>query len=141
MRDSRHKNVCLSTELKSEQHMFVQSDQTPEEITKACDSQSKFHCNRICMRINKGMHGLQEAGSLTKEQLRQHLASCGCRPAPHTPGLWNHDSNKITFALVADDFGVKCFTNESAEHLIAALKEKHKDMEVNWNTFSRGRFI
>ena len=104
----------------------------PEEIMKAHDSQSKVHCNRISMRLNKGMHRMQEEGALANEKLRQNLVSYSYRPAPHTPGLWKNDHNKIIFVLVVDEFGVKHLTKESEEHLVAALKEKHEDMEVNW---------
>ena len=108
----------------------MQADQMHKEITRACDLQSKVHYNRIYTRINKGTCGLQEVGALSNKQLRQYLASYGHMPAPHTLGIWKHSSNKIMLTLVADDFGVKCLTKESGEHLVAALKEKHEDVEV-----------
>ena len=74
--------------------MFIQADQTLEDTMRAYDLQSKVHCNQICMRINKRMNGLQEVGALANGKLFQHLVSYGCRPAPHTLGLWKHDSNK-----------------------------------------------
>ena len=67
--------------------MFMQADQTPEEVMKSHDSKSKEHCNRIYMIINKGMHGLQDTGELANEQHHQHLVSYGNRPTPHTSGL------------------------------------------------------
>ena len=40
----------------------MQEYQPPEEIMKACNLHSKINNNKIYMRIDKGMHGLQEVG-------------------------------------------------------------------------------
>ena len=104
----------------------------PEEIIKSHNSPSTLHNNRIHMRMHKGMHGLQESGALSNEQLRQHLATYSWKPIQLTLGLWKHDSNKLIFFLVLDNFGVKHLTKVSVEHPINALKDKYEDLEVNW---------
>ncbi len=40
----------------------------------------------------------------------------------NTPGLWNHKTQLITFALVVDDFGVKYVNKADVDHLIASIK-------------------
>ncbi len=47
------------------------------------------------------------------------------------PGLWKHDARPIQFTLVVNDFGVKYFSKEYAQHLKNALKEHYK-LTYNW---------
>ena len=67
------KNCYLSTTLADKQHMFIQADSVPEEMLQACKLQSKTHNNKMHTIIDKGMHGLKEAGALSCDELRQHL--------------------------------------------------------------------
>ena len=43
----------------------------------------------------------------------------------HTPGLWRHMWQSITFCLVVDDFGIKVTDKADFEHLKAALEEHY----------------
>ena len=36
------------------------------------------------------------------------------------------------FALIVDNFALKCIDADNALHLIKALKDKHEDVELNW---------
>ena len=92
--------------------MFIQADLVREEKLQAYNLQSIIHNNKTCMRIDKGMHGLKEAGTLAYDELRQHLEQCRCHPTRHTPGLWKHVTNKILFTLMVDDFGIKHLTTK-----------------------------
>ena len=47
----------------------------------------------------------------------------GCYPVPFTTGLWTHKTRKIKFCLCVDDFGVKYFTKDDANHLLDPLKK------------------
>ena len=67
--------------------MFIQADLVPEEILQTYNLQSKIHNNKTHMRINKGMHGFKEAGTLAYDELLQHPEQCRCHPTRHTPGL------------------------------------------------------
>ena len=95
--------------------------------------QLKMHNDKTPMRIDEGMHGLKEAGALAYDELRRHLGQYGHHPIIHAPGFWKHNTNKMIFTLVVDDFGVKCLTKESDVHLINAFQDKHGDLEINWN--------
>ena len=50
-----------------------------------------------------------------------------------TPGLWRHESRKITFTLTVDDFFIKYGNKVDADHLLGGLKEQYaisKDWEA-----------
>ena len=53
--------------------MFIQADLVREEKLQAYNLQSIIHNNKTCMRIDKGMHGLKEAGTLAYDELHQHV--------------------------------------------------------------------
>ena len=73
--------------------------------------------NKIHTRIDKGVHSLQETRLLENKQLRNHLSTYGYIPTEYAPGLWKHDSNKIIFILVVDDFLVK-LSKAIVDHII-----------------------
>ena len=94
---------------------------------------SKIHNSNIYIQINKGIYRLKEVGVLLNQQLQQYLALYSYTLAKYIPGLWKHNSNKIIFTLEVDNFRVKYLGKENTLYLINALKDKYKDVEVNWN--------
>jgi hypothetical protein len=74
------------------------------------------------------MYGLQQAGNLANELLQRNLAKGGYRPAPHTHGLWTHDTRIISFSLVVDDFGVKYVGRKHTE----CLHQKNYNISSDW---------
>ena len=84
------------------------------------------------MEIRHGMYGLPQAGILAKKQLIHFLGNYGYSPVPHTPGLWHHQLQPITFCLVVDDFGVKYIGKEHADHLIQCLRNHYQEVAINW---------
>ena len=64
----------------------------------------------------KGMYGLKQAGIITNQELVKHMAPFRYHPVKHTPGLWVHNSRKILFCLVVDDFCVQYCSTEDADH-------------------------
>ena len=68
--------------------------------------------------IQKGMYGLKQAAILAYKQLVKNLKQYGYEPIEGTTGLWHHESRPTKFALCVDDFGVKYFSKDDAEHLI-----------------------
>ena len=84
------------------------------------------------MEIHHGMYGIPQAGILAEQQLISFLGSYGYSPVPHTPGLWRHQWQPITFCLVVDDFGVKYIGKEHADHLIQCLRNHYKAIKINW---------
>ena len=72
------------------------------------------------------MPGLKQAARLANERLLHHLAPYGNVPVQHTPSLWKHESNRIFFALVVDDFGIKSTLQAATSHLLQALWDKYQ---------------
>ena len=55
--------------------------------------------------------------------------------AKHTPGLWTHKTQQISFTLVVDDFGVKYVNEEDVHHLennLEAVYPCKSDWTGNW---------
>jgi hypothetical protein len=99
---------------------------TPEIIAEYGLTEDFFTASGYCfLEIQKGMYGLKEAAILAYEQLCEHLAPYGYTPVTHTPGLWRHNSRPTTFTLAVDDFGIKFFCKEDADHLFDALETKY----------------
>ena len=86
----------------------------------------------VYVEIRKGMPGLKQAGKIAHDRLRTHLKKYGYNPVPRTPALWKHESRKIIFSLVVDDFGVKYVRKEDAQHLINALKDLY-EITTDWS--------
>jgi hypothetical protein len=67
------------------------------------------------------MHGLKQAGLLANQLLQTRLASFGYYPTRHTPGIWLHKTQPISFTLNVDYFAVKYVGKQHVEHLRNAL--------------------
>jgi hypothetical protein len=76
----------------------------------------------VYIEVQKGMHGLPQAGILANQLLSRRLAIRGYHQTKFTPGLWRHATRPIQFTLVVDDFGVQYVGKEHAQHLIDALE-------------------
>jgi hypothetical protein len=84
----------------------------------------------VYIEICKGMYGLSQASILTKQLLKKRLAIKGYYQCQHTPGLWPHLWQNITFCLAINDFGIKVTNMHSMDHLVNALKE-HYTMAID----------
>ena len=76
--------------------------------------------------IKKGMYGLKQAAILAYKHFVKLLAPHGYCPCPNTTGLWKHDTRPTKFCLYVNDFGVKYFSHDDANHLLDALKQHYK---------------
>jgi hypothetical protein len=76
------------------------------------------------------MYGLPQARVVANPLLEIHLATKGYYQCQHTPGLWHHICQNITFCLVVDNFGIKVTSMHNMDHLVNALKE-HYTVVVN----------
>ena len=77
------------------------------------------------------MYGLKQAAILAYENLVSNLSKHGYKPIPHTVGMWKHISRKTVFCLCVDDFGVKYYNVDDANHLLDALRKSYK-ITVDW---------
>ena len=80
----------------------------------------------IYVKIKKGMYGLKQAAVLAYNQLVKFLAPHGYKPIPHTTGLWYHETCPTKFCLCVDDFGIKYYSKDDADHLIQTLRKYYK---------------
>lgn len=71
------------------------------------------------------MYGLKQAAVLAYDQLVTHLRPQDYHPIPHTLGLWKHETRKSIFCLWVDDFGIKYYCKDDADHLLQALNKKY----------------
>jgi hypothetical protein len=76
------------------------------------------------------MYGLPQAGILTNQLLEKRLAIIEYYQCQHTPSLWCHIRQNITFFLVVDDYSIKVTNMHDMDHLVNALKE-HDTMVIN----------
>ena len=69
------------------------------------------------------MYGLKQAARLANDLLQKRLKPYGYVPDPICPCIWKHNTRRTIFCLCVDDFGVKYYTKDDANHLIGALKD------------------
>jgi hypothetical protein len=77
------------------------------------------------------MYGLKQARLIANQLLQTRLAPFRYYPARHTPGLWLHKTQPISFTLVVDDFAVKYVGKQHAEHLRNALLRSY-ELTTDW---------
>jgi hypothetical protein len=79
----------------------------------------------VYCKIKRGMYGLNQAARLARDQLIDNLKPFGYSPSVEAPNIWVHNTRRTKFCLCVDDFGVKYFSEEDAQHLIHALKHSY----------------
>jgi hypothetical protein len=85
----------------------------------------------VHLELRRAVCGLPQAGILANKCLKRKLALFGYHECKNTPGLLYHDTRKITFTLVVDNFGVKYVDKCNIEHLITSLKANYA-LTVDW---------
>ena len=126
------KNYYLGTPMDNYEYMFIPINQIPQEIIDHYKLHKIAHNSKVYVEICPGMYCLPQAGILAGKQLIHFLGSYGYSPVPHTPGLWRHQWQPITFCLVIDDFGIKYIGKEHADHLIQCFRNHCQEVEINW---------
>jgi hypothetical protein len=125
------KNYYLGTPLPRFEYMKMQLSRFPEEIIQKYKFNALAVDDWVYIEIRKGMYGLKQAGLLASQLLKTRLAPFGYYPARHTPGLWLHKTQPISFTLVVDDFAVKYVGKQHAEHLRNAILQTY-ELTTDW---------
>jgi hypothetical protein len=120
------KNYYLGTPLPRFEYMKMLLSRFPEETIQNYNLNALAVDGWVYIEIRKGMYGLKQAGLLANQLLQTRLAPFGYYPARHTPGLWLHKTQPISFTLVVDDFAVKHVGKQHAEHLRNALLQTYE---------------
>ena len=121
----------LGTPLPRPEYLRIPTKFIPDWVITKYSFEQFIVAGSILFEVNKGMYGLPQAGKLAQDRLCTHVLPFGYAQDPTVPCLFKHESNGIQFTLVVDDFGVKYFSLESAEHLIACLEVLYP-LKVNW---------
>ena len=103
----------------------------PQDIIDQYGLTVKAVNGKVLVEIRKDMYGLKQAGRIANDQLKKHLKSYGYVPCRYTPGLFTHTSQKISFALCVDDFGVKYTFKADAQHLLTCVEKLYK-CTIDW---------
>jgi hypothetical protein len=103
----------------------------PEEIVNIYNLNSLAIDGWVYLEIRKGMYGLKQAGLLANQLLQTRLAPFGYYTSRHTPGLWLHKTQPISFRLIVDDFAVNYVGNHHADHLRDALLKTY-ELTTDW---------
>ena len=72
------------------------------------------------------MSGLKQAALLAYKNLKNSLVPYGYYPIQGTVGLWEYQTRLIKFYLSVDDFGIKFWSKEDAQHLCNAIRVMFK---------------
>ena len=112
--------------------MKLSLDIIPEEIIQQYNLRNLVHKGFVYMKTQKGMYGIPQEGKIANDKLKLHLANFEYKPAPITPGLWQHQTRPLQFPLVVDDVGITYECQEVIKYLLDALKTIYKISE-DWD--------
>ena len=121
------KDFFLATPMEGDEYMKVHIKYFPEDIRQRYKLHEKVTASgHIYIRIKKGMYGLKQAAILAYANLKKNLATHGYRPIVGTAGMWEHNTRTTKFCVCVDDFGVKYFSSDDAQHLLDSLGKYYK---------------
>ena len=83
-------NFYINNPMNIYEYMKLPLDITPEEIIQQYNLRNLIHKGFVFMDIQKGKYGLPQAGKISNDKLKLHLAKFGYEQARITPGLWRH---------------------------------------------------
>ena len=119
------KDFFLASPMATPENMRIHRKYIPQDIIDKYHLETKFNNDYIYVKIKKGMYGLKQAAILAYEHLVNNLKPHGYEPIPHTVGLWRHKTRKTKFCLCVDDFGIKYYSKDDAQHLLNALGQNY----------------
>jgi hypothetical protein len=113
--DDGIKNYYMGTPLPRFEYMKRLLSRFPEEIVQKFNFNALSVDGWVYIEIIKGMY-----------LLKQSVLPFGYYPARHTPVLWLHKTQPISFSLVVDDFAVKYVGKQHDNHLRHALLKTYE---------------
>jgi hypothetical protein len=126
------KDHFLASPMERPEYMKIPISNIPDDIIEKYNLKSKVSIDGfVFIKIKKGMYGLKQAALLAFDHLVNCLKPFGYEPVAHSVGLWKHKTRRTRFCLCVDDFGVKYFNQDDADHLLATLRKFYK-VSVDW---------
>ena len=126
------KDFFLASPMDEAEYMRLPLKYFPADIIETYNINNlKEADDYVYIKIKKGMYGLKQAAILAYDHLVKNLKEHGYEPIPHTVGMWKHFTRRTVFCLCVDDFGIKYYTKEDANHLLDALRNTYK-VTVDW---------
>ncbi len=120
-------NFYLMTPLHCPKFIQLKLNDIPDDVIKEYKLKEKATKNgSIYIKAKRGMYGLPQSGLLANKLLEKRLNKQGYRQSKLVPGPWKHDTGPIQCTLVVDDFGVKYFGKEHAQHLKNTIEKNYK---------------
>jgi hypothetical protein len=115
------------------EYMRLRLELIPTKIIRQCNSRDLVdEQGWVYVEIRMGVYGLSQAGILANKLLEQQLNAKGYYHYMHTPGLWHHMWQDISFCLVVDNFGIKSTSRDHVLHLKTTLEE-HYTVTMDWD--------
>ena len=121
------KDFFLQTIMKRAEYMRIHSKYFLSDIREKYNIDDLVaEDGYVYCKIKKGMYGLKQATRLAYDALVANLKKNGYSPDKYCPNIWVHETRQTKFCLCVDDFGVKYFNKQDAEHLISSLQENYQ---------------
>jgi hypothetical protein len=125
------KDFYLGSALTKPEYMWIHRSMIPPDIQQKFSASIVWHKDRAMVRVDNSIYGLPQAGRIAQLKLTDLLSRNGYRQAANTPCLFIHESRRIAFTLVVDDFAVKYAAREDVDHLLSVIRQLY-DVTADW---------
>ena len=127
------KDHFLASPMNRPEYMKIHQRHIPQDIFEKYKLQNMVTKDGfVYVKIKKGMYGLKQAAILAYQHLVTNLAPHGYTPCKYSLGLWTHKTRPTKFCLCVDDFGVKYFSQDDADHLLSSLRSSGFTVSTDW---------
>ncbi len=118
------KGFYLKTPMKCKEYMRLKTTDIPDKIIKEYSLQELvIEDGYVYCANSKDIYSLPQGGIIAQELLAERLSKHGYHQSKIIPELLTHKTRLTTFTLVMDDFAIKIMSENSANHIINALKK------------------
>ena len=125
-------NFFLASPMNRNEYMRVPIRFIPEDIRQQYNIDNIVSDDGyVYVCIEKGMYGLKNAAILAYDNLKTQLKKYGYYPIEGTVGVWAHATRRTRFCVCVDDFAVKYFCMDDAQHFLKAISSYYA-ITVDW---------